>query len=61
MTLKSDAKFEEKLTPGCKNDIRNLWNFNVRSDKSESLHFGLLLFSIAYKVSAKKEQKNDLS
>ena len=47
-------KFEEKLTPGSKNDMRNLANFNMSSDKSESLHFDVLLFSIAYKVSAKK-------
>ena len=31
MTLKSDAKFEEKLTLGSKNDMRNLVNFNVRN------------------------------
>ena len=61
MTLKSDAKFEEKLTLGSKNDMRNLVNFNVTSGKSESLHFDVLLFSIAYKVSAKKVQKNYLS
>ena len=45
-------KFEEK---------RNLVNFNVTSGKPESLHFDVLLFSIAYKVSAKKVQKNYLS
>ena len=28
MTMKSDAKFEEKVTLGFKNDIRNLVNFN---------------------------------
>ena len=28
MTLKSDAKFEEKLTCGLENDTRNLTNFN---------------------------------
>ena len=27
MTLKSDAKFEEKLTLDSKNDMRNLVNF----------------------------------
>ena len=54
-------KFEEKLTLGSKNDMRNLVNFNVSSGKSESLHFDVLLFSIAYKVSAKKVQKNYLS
>ena len=53
------AKFEEKLTLGSKNDMRNLVNFNVSSGKSESLHFDVLLFLIAYKISAKKVlQKN---
>ena len=38
MTLNSDAKFEEKLTVGSKNDMRNLVSFNVSSGKSEKLH-----------------------
>ena len=54
-------KFEEKLTLGSKNDMKNLVNFNVSSGKSVSFHFDLLLFSITYKVSAKKVQKNYLS
>ena len=53
MTLKSDAKFEEKLTFGCKNDMMNLVNFNASSTKSENLYFDVLLLSIAQKVSAK--------
>ena len=61
MTLKSDGEFEEKLTLGFKNDMKNLVNFNVSSGKSENLHFDVLLLSIAYKVSAKKVQKNYLS
>ena len=28
MTLESDAKFEEKLTCGLENDMRNLANFH---------------------------------
>ena len=28
MTLKSDAKFEEKLTCGSENDMRNIANFH---------------------------------
>ena len=28
MTLKSDAKFEEKLTWGLENDMRNMVNFH---------------------------------
>ena len=44
MTLKNDVKFEEKLTLGSKNDMRNLVNFNASSGKSENLHFhGILL------------------
>ena len=61
MTLMSDAKFEEKLTRGSKNDMRNLVNFNVSSGKSENLHFDMLLLSTAYKVSAKILQKNCVS
>ena len=43
-----------------KNDMRNLVNFNGSSDKSENLHFDLLLLSIAYKVSVKNLQNNYL-
>ena len=60
--MKSDPKFEEKLTLGSKNYMRNLVNFNASKGKSENLHFDVvLLLSIAYKVSAKKVQKNYLS
>ena len=58
---KESAKFEGKLTLGSKNDLKNVMNLNVTSGKSESLHFDVLLFSIAYKVSAKKVRKNYLS
>ena len=44
MTLKSDAKSEEKLTIDSKNDMKNLVNFKVSSGKSENLHFDVLLF-----------------
>ena len=43
MTRKNDAKFEEKLTLGSKNDMRNLVNFNASSGKSETLHFDVLV------------------
>ena len=43
MTLKSDANFEEKLSLGSKNDMRNLVNSNESSGKSENLHFDRLL------------------
>ena len=52
MKLKSDVKFEEKLTLGSKNDMRNLVKFNASSGKSRNLHFDALLLPIAYKVSA---------
>ena len=56
MTLKSDAKFEEKLTLGSKNDMRNLVNFNASTSKSENLHFDLLLLPKVYHARAKKVQ-----
>ena len=48
MTVQSDAKFEEKLALGFKNDMKNLVNFNANSGKSENLHFDALLLSITY-------------
>ena len=36
MTLKSDAKFKEKLTCGFKYDTRNLLNFHLTTEKSEN-------------------------
>ena len=50
MTLKSDAKFEEKMSLGSKNDLRNLVNFNASSGKSENVHFDVLLLSKVYYV-----------
>ena len=50
MTLKSDAKFEEKMTRGSKNDMRNLVNFNASSSKSENLLFDVLLLSKVHYV-----------
>ena len=52
MTLKSDAKFQEKQTLGSKNDMRDLVNFNASSGKSGNFHFAVLLLPIAHKVSA---------
>ena len=37
MTLKSDAKFKEKLTCGFKYDMRNLVNVHPTTQKSENL------------------------
>ena len=50
MTLKGDARFEEKLTLGSQNDMRNLVNLNASSGKSENLHFDVVLLSTVYHV-----------
>ena len=60
MKQKGDANFKAKLTHGLKNDTRNLVNFPASSRKSKILHFDVFLWSIAYKVSAKKVQKSYL-
>ena len=44
MTLKGDAQFKGTLTRGLKNDIRNLVNFHVRSQKPENLQFTQIQF-----------------
>ena len=44
MTWKSDAKFEEKMTLGSKNNMRNLVNSDAGKGKSENLHFDVVLF-----------------
>ena len=57
MRVEGDAKFEEKLALGFKNDM-NLVNFNASSGKSENLHFEVLLLSIAYiKFQLKKRRR----
>ena len=52
MTLKSNAKFEEKLALASKNDMRNFLNFNASSGKSGNLHFDILRLPRVHKVSA---------
>ena len=61
MTLKSDAKFEEKLTLGSKNDMRNLVNFNASSGKSENLHFDVLLLLKTQYIWSKKVETSYVS
>ena len=47
MTLKSDAKFEEKLTCGLKNDVRNLADFYQSTRNCQNWDFdGILLSKI---------------
>ena len=44
MTLKNDAKFEEKLTRCLENDMRNLENFDQSTQKCQYWNFnGFLL------------------
>ena len=61
MTLKSDARFEEKPIFGSKNNLRNLVNFNASSGKSENLHFDVLLLLKVYYVRTIKVQRKYLS
>ena len=47
MTLDGDTKFEEKLTGGLENDMRNLANFHQSTRKSQNWDFdGILLSKI---------------
>ena len=39
MTLKCDAKFEEKLTCGLENGMRNLANFHQSTQNSQNWDF----------------------
>ena len=45
MRVENDAKFEEKLALGFKNDMTNLVNFNANSGKPENLHFDGIFLS----------------
>ena len=42
MTLKGDAKFEEKLICGLDNDMRNMANFHQSNLKSRNWDDGIL-------------------
>ena len=43
MTLKSDIKFEEKLTCGLENDMKNMTNFHQITCKSQNWDFDGIL------------------
>ena len=45
MTMKHDAKIEEKLTCQFKIEMGNLTNFDPSSRKSQNLHFNQLLLT----------------
>ena len=45
MRLESDAKFEEKLTLGLENKIKNLANFHQSTCKSQNRDFDGILLS----------------
>ena len=61
MTLKGDAKLKGKLTPGIKNDIRNLVNFHASSRKSRKSQFDWLFLSKANKDLDEKVKKSHVS
>ena len=48
MTLTNDAKFEEKMTLGSKNDMRNLINFNASSSSSLKIWCATFVECILY-------------
>ena len=45
MTLESDAKFEEKLTCGLENEIRDWENFHQRIKQSQNWDFYWVLLN----------------
>ena len=45
MTMKSDAKFEEKLICALENDMKNLTNFYQSAQKSQNMHFNVIFLS----------------
>ena len=61
MTLKSDAKFKEKLTCSFKHDIRNLVNFHPTTQKSQNFTLSDFFFCPKYKGLSWKIQRSYLS
>ena len=61
MTLKSNAKFEEKLTCGLENDMRNMANFHQSTRKSQNYDFAGILLSKAENVWALNLQRSYVS
>ena len=50
MTLKSDTKFEEKLTCGLEDDMNNMANFHQSSEKCQNWDFDDILLPIVENV-----------
>ena len=62
MTLKSNVKFEEKLTCGLENDMEVYGKFSPEHlEVSKNFSFNGLLLSKVYIVGAKKVQRSYLS
>ena len=61
MTLESDAKFEEKLTCGLENDMRNMANFHQSTWKSQNWDFDGILLSKVENVWAENLQGSYVS
>ena len=55
MTLKSHAKFEEKLTGGFENDMRNLANFHQNTWKCQVLSWDPFAQSRKYEIKLYRE------
>ena len=58
MTLKSDAKFEEKLTCGLENDTRNIVNFHQSTWKSHNWDFDGILYPEVENLWAQNSQRS---
>ena len=50
MILRSDAKFEEKLTCGLENDMRNSANFRQSTQKCQNWDFDRILLAKLEKI-----------
>ena len=58
MTLESDAKFEEKLTCGLENNMRNLENFHQSTWQCQNWYFPGILLSKVQNAQAKNLQRS---
>ena len=61
MSLKSDGKFEEKLTFCLENDMRNFANFHQCIRKCQNWNFGKILLSKTINIQASNLQGSHVS